>query len=128
MPFQKGNTLDKAGINQHTPKPKKADLVAWCKRESPAALRRIKAIARDMGNSAATRLNADQYLVDRAHGRPQAAESSAGGMFQGAQIVVNTGFQDAPTLPVPMKDVTPVNGTTSSVDPSVESDEEASVE
>ena len=128
MPFQKGNKLGKAGINQHTPKPKKADLAAWCKRESPAALRRIKAIARDMKNGAATRLNADQYLVDRAHGRPQAAESTTGGMFQGAQIVVHTGFQDAPrTLTAPTIDM-PVNGATSSAEPTLEGDEDTSIE
>ena len=121
MPFQKGNKLGKAGINQHTPKPKKADLAAWCKRESPAALRRIKAIARDMKNGAATRLNADQYLVDRAHGRPQAAESTTGGMFQGARIVVHTGFQDAP-LVAPTIDM-PVDRHDKDKSPDIQSDD-----
>ena len=58
--------------------------------------------------SPSDRLKAAMYILDRVEAKPVA--DGTGGMFQGAKIVVNTGFQDAPTpLVAPTIDM-PVNG------------------
>ena len=58
--------------------------------------------------SDADRLKAAMYLLDRAEAKPTL--DAGGGMFQGARIVVHTGFPDAPGLAAPTVDAVPVNG------------------
>ena len=92
MPFTKGNNANPAGKNQHT-NGKGVDFKALCVKETPNSFRRLKAIAKDGKVAAATRAGVDQYIIDRAHGRPEAAQSTAQGMFQGATIIVDTGIR-----------------------------------
>lgn len=109
--FTKGGKPNPTGHNQHTAKRKKADVAAYCKRNSLEAMRIIMKIARDSTASHSDRLKAANHIVDRALGRPEAAQSNAGGLLQGTTIVVDTGIRRTPLEP-PTLDVTP---TTSSV-------------
>lgn len=103
--FIKGHKANAAGENQHTAKRKRADIKAYCQRNSMRAVKAIMQIVKDSNASAADRLKGAQYIIDRGYGKPETLTPSTGGMFQGAQIVVHTGFQDA--LQAPTVDITP---------------------
>ena len=108
--FQKGIATNPEGNNAVTTKRKRADIKAYCARNSMRAVKAIMEIVNDTKASASVRMQGAQYIIDRAHGKPETLQGTTGGMFQGAKIIVNTGFNDAPELPAPTVDMVPVNG------------------
>lgn len=101
---QSGNPGGRPKISQEV-----SDLA---KRESPAAFRRIVRIAKgkslDKGGdkpSMAEVHKANQYILDRAYGKPETAGNNASGLFAGATIMVDTGIRRE--LEPPTVDVTP---------------------
>lgn len=86
---------------------------ALAKKESPAIFKKLVRIANgkpatEKGETPSNTeiLRAMDMVFDRAWGRPTTAESS--GAFQGATILVHTGFSDAPLI-APTIDATPVD-------------------
>jgi hypothetical protein len=105
MAWKKGESGNLQG------RPRKTDVRTLCTRGSKVAIKILREYIEGKREcSDADRLKAIFYILDRTEAKPAADES--GGMFQGAQIVVHTGFQDAPpAITAPTIDVTPVNGT-----------------
>ena len=90
-----------------------AKLSDLAKRETPAAFKRIIRLSGSLpvtngGDkpSVAEIHKANQYIVDRAYGKPTAPDS--GGTFNGATIIVDTGIRRTPIEP-PTIDVTPAD-------------------
>ncbi len=81
------------GSNHHTVKDKRQAVILYCQGISLEMARIAASIARKTKASDGDRLRAVNAIQDRAHGRPEAAVSTAGGMFQGATIIVDTGIR-----------------------------------
>ena len=122
MAWQKGESGNPGG--QHKPGP---DIRLLCQRGSQHAVRLLRRVVEGkVEANIGDRIRAAMYILDRVEAKPSL--DAGGGMFQGASIVVHTGFQDAPRpLVAPTIDM-PVNGTTSSAEPTVEGDEDTSIE
>ena len=109
MAWQKGESGNPGG--KHKPGP---DIRLLCQRGSQHAVRLLRRVVEGKVEAGITdRIRAAMYILDRVEAKPIA--DGTGGMFQGAQIVVHTGFQDAPRpLVAPTIDM-PVNGTSSDI-------------
>lgn len=108
--FTKGNKAQKASVEARSSRSKKADIKAYCQRNSMRAAKAIMAVVLDDSASPAERIKGAQYIIDRGYGKPETAGNGPSGMFAGATILVDTGIKREPlTL-----DVTPtissVNG------------------
>ena len=121
MPFERGKAANPAGRNQHTAKADKVEFKDLCVAETPLAFKRIRALAKDKQVPPTTRLNADQFIIEHAHGKPEAAQSATQGMFAGATILVDTGIKR--TLEPPT-----INGESHAVDASLDMADKAVTE
>lgn len=102
--FTKGNQAQKNAIEARGSKSKKADIKAYCQRNSMRAAKAIMAVVNDPNASPAERIKGAQYIIDRGHGKPETAGNSAAGLFAGATIMVDTGIRREAI------DVTPTSG------------------
>ncbi len=87
--FGKGHSGNAEGSKRR----QKASVVEYCRRHSLRAAKIVMGIAEKTSASDADRTKAANHIIDRAHGRPEAAQSTAQGMFQGATIIVDTGIR-----------------------------------
>ena len=110
MPWEKGQSGNPNGAPKGSRKQSNS-VQALIKRGSKASLKLLCAVVEGTKDaSIGEQIKAGQYLIDRDLGKPETLQGTQGGMFQGAQIVVHTGFQDAPRpLTAPTIDM-PVNG------------------
>ena len=107
MPWIKGQSGNPAGGKKGSRK-QSTDVAALIKRGSRNGLKLLCDIID--GKIDGDKQKAATYMIDRDLGKPETAESTAGGMFQGASITVHTGFSDAPrAIEAPTIDM-PVNG------------------
>ncbi len=93
--FDKGHSGNVRGSSKQAAKRQKAGVVEYCKRHSLRAAKIVMSIAEKTDASDADRIKAANHIIDRAHGRPEAAQSATQGMFQGATIIVDTGIRRA---------------------------------
>ena len=113
MAWKKGESGNPGG------KVQRPDIRILCQRGSKRAVTLLRQVVEGkLEANIADRIKAAMYILDRVEAKPIA--DGTGGMFQGAQIIVNTGFSDAPELPAPTVDVTPVNGSASLDEPTPE--------
>lgn len=101
MPWKKGESGNPGG------KVQRPDIRLLCQRGSKRAVALLRqAVEGKLDCSPSDRLKAAMYILDRVEAKPIA--DGTGGMFQGAQIIVDTGIRRG--IEPPTIDATPANG------------------